>query len=74
MQRKETKDDITGLITKQKIYHLTKLEQAIVFILRDHEDRLQQHEEDIEELKQFKKFILQDEEIKQRFNEFNTCL
>ncbi len=64
---KETKDDITGLITKQKIYHLTKLEQAIVFILRNHEERLN-------ELEEFKKFILQDEEIKQRFNEFNTCL
>jgi hypothetical protein len=43
------------------------LEQAIVFILKNHEDR-------INELEEFKKFILQDEEIKQRFNEFNTCL
>jgi DNA-binding transcriptional regulator LsrR (DeoR family) len=41
---KEVKDEFTGLVTKQKIYHLNKLEQAIIFILKNHEDRIKENE------------------------------
>lgn len=64
---KEVKDEFTGLVTKQKIYHLTKLEQAIVFILKNHEDRLTKQEQ---ELQQLKDFILNDADTKNRFEEF----
>lgn len=36
----QTKDPITGLINKETIYHLDKIGQAIIFALRNHEERL----------------------------------
>lgn len=36
----QTKDPVTGLINKETIYHLDKIGQAIVFALRNHEERL----------------------------------
>ena len=71
---KELKDEYTGLVTKQKIYHLTKLEQAIVFILKNHEDRLTQQEDRLsqqeQELRELKEFLLQDKEMQDKFNQF----
>ena len=71
---REIKDEYTGLVTKQKIYHLTKLEQAIVFILKNHEDRLTQQEDRLsqqeQELKELKEFLLQDKEMQDKFNQF----
>lgn len=71
---KEIKDEYTGLVTKQKIYHLTKLEQAIVFILKNHEDRLTQQEDRLsqqeQELRELKEFLLQDKEMQDKFNQF----
>lgn len=36
----QTKDPVTGLINKETIYYLDKIGQAIVFALRNHEERL----------------------------------
>lgn len=45
------KDPITGLYINEKLYHLNELEQAIVFTLQNHEDRLDKNEEDIKNIK-----------------------
>lgn len=71
---KDIKDEFTGLVTKQKIYHLTKLEQAIVFILKNHEDRLNSHEEELlnqkEKLQQLEAFIMQNPSLKEQYKQF----
>ena len=71
---KEIKDEYTGLVTKQKVYHLTKLEQAIVFILKNHEDRLNTHEEELnnqkEKLEQLEAFIMQNPTLKEQYKQF----
>ena len=43
------KDQETGLPLKQKIFHLSKIEQAIVFILGNHEQRLRNTESRVED-------------------------
>lgn len=40
----QTKDPITGLINKETIYHLDKVGQAVIFALRNHEQRICQLE------------------------------
>lgn len=42
------KDQETGLPIREKIFHLSKIEQAIVFILGNHEERIQNTEIKIE--------------------------
>ena len=42
------KDPITDLVTTAKLFHLNKLGQAIVFILKNHEERLNIQEKQIE--------------------------
>lgn len=42
---------ITGLKIQDKFYHLNKLEQAIVFALTNHEERIQENTSEIESLK-----------------------
>ena len=46
-----TRDPETGLISKGTIYHLDEIGQAIVFKLKEHDDRIVKSEEDIESLK-----------------------
>lgn len=43
------KDKMTGLYINEKLYHLNDLEQAIVFTLQKHEDRLEGHDKEIKE-------------------------
>ena len=38
------RDQETGLPIKQKVFHLNKLQQAIIFILGNHEQRIQNNE------------------------------
>lgn len=42
---------ITGLKINEKFYHLNQLEQAIVFALTNHEERIQENTNEIETLK-----------------------
>lgn len=42
------KDPETGLPIKEKVFHLSKIEQAIVFILGNHEERLRDTENKVE--------------------------
>lgn len=46
-----TRDPKTGLINKEIMYHLDEIGQAIVFKLKEHDDRIVKNEEDIESLK-----------------------
>ena len=46
-----SKNPETGLMDKETIFHLNELGQAIVFKLKEHEDRIDKHDEEIEELK-----------------------
>lgn len=46
------KDQETGLPIREKIFHLSKIEQAIVFILGNHEERIQENTNDIQLLKE----------------------
>lgn len=39
----------TGLQIKEKVFHLSKIEQAIVFILKNHEERLKNTEAKVED-------------------------
>ena len=41
----------TGCAIREKFYHLTKLEQAIVFVLKNHEERIQSNTADIQTLR-----------------------
>jgi len=60
------RDPETGLATKEKMFHLTKLEQAIVFILKDHDDKINKNTEDIEQLKKENESLRKDLEIIKR--------
>jgi DNA-binding MarR family transcriptional regulator len=63
----KTKDPETGLMGKETIYYLDELGQAIVFKLKDHEDRLNQNEDDIASLKKDNELLRRElDEIKQR--------
>ena len=46
----QTKDPITGLTNKETIYYLDKFGQAIVFALRNHEQRICNTEDAVQEL------------------------
>jgi DNA-binding MarR family transcriptional regulator len=41
----------TGLKIREKYYHLNSLQQAIVFVLKNHEDRISENTEEINNLK-----------------------
>lgn len=47
----KSKNPETGLMDKETIFHLNELGQAIVFKLKEHEERIDKHDEEIEELK-----------------------
>lgn len=46
------RDPETGLLQTEKIYHLDKFGQAVVFVLQNHEDRLSSIEQKVLELEQ----------------------
>lgn len=47
----KSKNPETGLMDKETVFNLNELGQAIVFKLKEHEDRIDKHDEEIEELK-----------------------
>lgn len=62
------KDPITGLYINEKLYHLNELEQAIVFTLQNHEDRLDKNETDIKNLQyQMDMILKENRELKKKF-------
>lgn len=52
------KDPDTGLMKKEKIFHLDELGQAIVFTLQKHHEEIQKHDEDINTLKKQVKILI----------------
>ena len=67
------KDPITELVTTTKAFHLNKLGQAIVFILKNHEDRLNTQEKQIEknteDISIIKELISENPELFKKFLE-----
>lgn len=50
--KNEVRDVESGCKTDTKIFNLSKLGQAIIWVLKDHEDRIEQNSEDIKQLKE----------------------
>ena len=65
----QTKDPITGLVNKETIYHLDKFDQAIVFALRIHEQRISQTENHIDDLEKRVKKLEEISKSKDKDNE-----
>ena len=54
----------------EKFFHLDELGQAVVFILQDHDQKINENTKDIEELKKDMKILMREnEELKNKFNE-----
>lgn len=78
----KTRDPETGCLVKEKIYHLTKLEQAIVFILKQHNEQINKNTTDIEDLKKENESLKKDntilknsmEEISKKVQKLETCI
>ena len=59
-----------GVIINEKFFHLDELGQAVVFILQDHDKKINENTKDIEELKKDMKILMREnEELKNKFNE-----
>ena len=56
----------TGCIIKEKIYDLEAYGQAVVFLLRNHEDRITDNENNIEQLKKENESLKKDVELLKR--------
>ena len=67
------KDPITDLVTTAKLFHLNKLGQDIVFILKNHEERLniqeKQIEKNTEDISIIKDLIKENPELFKKFME-----
>ena len=73
MELQDTTDAFTGIQTKEKVYHLNKLEQAIVFILKNHDERINKVEDDMTEVKSelqlLKEIIQENPELLERYTQ-----
>ena len=64
------KDPVSGVYIQEKFYHLDELGQAIVFTLKNHEERLEKTESDVEILKRQVNILLaENKKLKEVFNE-----
>lgn len=50
--KNESRDLASGCRTDTKLFQLNKLGQAVIWLLKDHEDRINENTEDIKELKE----------------------
>lgn len=73
MDVQEYIDEFTGIQSKQKVHHLNKLEQAIVFVLKNHDTRINKVENDIDEVKNelqiIKELINENPDFLQKYKE-----
>lgn len=66
------KDQETGLPIREKVFHLSKIEQAIVFILGNHEERIQENTNEIQLLKErMDKLEKENKELKEELKNKN---
>lgn len=66
------KDQETGLPIREKVFHLSKIEQAIVFILGNHEERIQENTNEIQLLKErMDKLERENKELKEKLKNKN---
>ena len=62
------KNKETGIKIKEKVFHLNELEQAVVFALQNHEDRIQDNEDAIKTLQKQVQSLMKDRELLIREN------
>lgn len=66
----KTRDPQTGLMNRETMYYLDEMGQAIVFKLKEHEDRLDKTEEDIESLKKDNELLRREiNELRKQFTQ-----
>lgn len=66
------KDQETGLPIREKVFHLSKIEQAIVFILGNHEERIRENTNEIQLLKErMDKLEKENKELKEEIKNKN---
>lgn len=68
------KDLETGLSIREKLYHLTEVEQEIVFILKNHENRITNTENEIEQLKKQVAYLLRENSELKRKESYNYVI
>ena len=56
----ENREMTTGCKTQTKLFHLNKFGQAVVFLLKNHEDRITETENDIDQLKKTNELLLRE--------------
>lgn len=56
----KTKDSETGLLKNEKIFNLEKFGQAVVFVLKNHEDSIQELKQENESLRKTQNIILRE--------------
>jgi DNA-binding transcriptional ArsR family regulator len=54
------KDAVTGLMVQEKMFHLNELEQAVVFALQNHEERIGKTETKVEALERQMKILIEE--------------
>lgn len=63
----DVKDLETGLRIKEKVFYLNELGQAVIFALKNHEDRINTHEDKLNEIAQrLAKLELENKALKQK--------
>lgn len=56
----ENREVVTGCKTQTKLFHLNKFGQAVVFLLKNHEDRIANNENEIEQMKKTNELLLRE--------------
>ena len=66
----ENREMATGCKTQTKLFHLNKFGQAVVFLLKNHEDRITETENDINQLKKTNELLLREiADLKAKFED-----
>lgn len=69
----DIKDLETGLRIKEKIFYLNELGQAVIFALKSHEDRINDHEDKLQKIvHRLEMLEIENKELKQKLNNNTT--
>ena len=65
----DTKDLETGLRIKEKIFYLNELGQAVIFALKNHEERINEHEDTLSQIVQRLEILeTENKKLRQKLN------
>jgi len=65
----KTRDPVTGVFINEKFFHLDELGQAVIWNLQKHEEKIEKHDNEIEELKKITETTSKDVKILLRENQ-----